>query len=45
MTLEKVSGAQAMFGTDLNLQLLDGDDDELLESLTVRLSMEMDDWD
>ena len=45
MTLEKVPGAHAKFGTELNLQLLDADDDQLLESTSVRLSVEMDDWD
>jgi hypothetical protein len=45
LPLEKVPGAQAKFGTELKLQLLDADDDELLESVAVRLSMDMDDWD
>ena len=45
MTLEKVPGAHAKFGTELNLQLLDADDDQLLESTSVRLSVEVDDWD
>src|ERR1039458_2407476 len=45
MTLKKAPGAQAKFGTELQLQLLDADDDELLESASVRLNVEMDDWD
>jgi hypothetical protein len=44
MTLKKVPGAQARFGTELHLQLLDADDDELLESASVRLNVEIDDW-
>jgi hypothetical protein len=45
MTLKKVPEAQAKFGTELHLQLLDADDDQLLESASVRLNLEMDDWD
>jgi hypothetical protein len=45
MTLKKAPGAQAKFGVELQLQLLDADDDELLESASVRLNVEMDDWD
>ena len=45
LTLDKVPGGQAKFGTDLSLQLLDADDDQLLETRAVRLNLEMDDWD
>ena len=43
--LKKVPGAQGKFGAEIHLQLLDADDDELLESVPVRLNVEMDDWD
>jgi hypothetical protein len=45
LTLKRVPGAQGRFGSELQLQLLDADDDELLESQTVRLSVELDEWD
>jgi hypothetical protein len=45
LTLKKVDGAEARRGSELLLQLLDADDDELLESLPVRLALDMDEWD
>jgi hypothetical protein len=45
MTLRKVPGAQGKFGSEVHLQLLDADDDELLETAAVRLSVELDEWD
>jgi hypothetical protein len=45
LTLKRVTGAQGRFGSELQLQLLDAEDDELLESQTVRLSVELDEWD
>jgi hypothetical protein len=42
--LERVKGAEAKMGTELQLQALDADDEEILDRQTVTLQVELDEW-
>jgi hypothetical protein len=42
--LERVKGAEAKSGTELQLQALDADDEEILDRQTVTLQVELDEW-
>jgi hypothetical protein len=42
--LERVKGAEAKSGTELQMQVLDADDEEILDRQTVTLQVELDEW-
>jgi len=42
--LEKVEGAEARVGTELELRLIDADDEEVLDRRTVTLKVDLDEW-
>lgn len=42
--LERVKGAEAKMGAELQLQALDADDEEILDRQTVTLQVELDEW-
>ena len=45
LTLKKVDGAAGQRGLELRLHLIDADDDTVLETVPVRLSVDLDEWD
>jgi hypothetical protein len=45
LTLKKVAGAEGQRGLELRLHLIDADDDTVLETVPVKLSVDLDDWD
>ena len=45
LTLKKVEGAEGQRGLELRLHLIDADDDTVLETVPVKLSVDLDDWD
>jgi hypothetical protein len=42
--LERVEGAEAKRGDDLELQVVDADDEEVLDRRRVKLQVDMDEW-
>ncbi|PZV09629.1 MAG: hypothetical protein DCF22_18240 [Leptolyngbya sp.] len=42
--LSKVEGVEVAFGSNLDLQVIDADDEEVLDHRTVTLRVELDDW-
>ena len=45
LTLKRVEGAEGQRGLELRLHLIDADDDTVLETVPVKLSVDLDDWD
>jgi hypothetical protein len=45
LTLKKVEGAEGQRGLELRLHLIDADDDTVLETVAVKLSVDLDEWD